>query len=225
MGHPVTSILAIETATPASSVAVQVNDLCQEHYEVTPRGHAAMMLPTVESLLAQYKITLSDIEVFAFGKGPGSFTGNRIAASIIQGLAYGVNRPVAAVSTLQALAQGAYRLSGVQHVLAGIDARKEQIYWAHYQLIDGVMVCCGQEQLSCPADISPPTEITHLVGQAWHVYAETLPASLTSLANVADLPYPHAQDLLPMAQRLKDTGQLIAAKQAVPTYIRDQVTG
>src|SRR5690606_39348000 len=117
---------------------------------MTPRGHAAMVLPMIQSLLEETKHVLLDVDFFAFGKGPGSFTGNRIATSVIQGLAFGVNKPVAAVSTLQALAQGAYRLYGATQVLVGLDARKDQIYWGLYACVNGIMEVCIPDQVSDP---------------------------------------------------------------------------
>ena len=123
-------ILAIDTATEACSVALWNDGTIKAHFELCPREHTQRILPMVEEILAAGDLTLTDIDALAFGRGPGSFTGVRIGIGIAQGLALGANLPMIGVSTLATMAQGAWRKNGATRVLAAIDARMGEVYWA-----------------------------------------------------------------------------------------------
>ncbi len=103
-----------------------------ERYALAPRQHAALMLPMIESLLLEAGLTVKQLDAIAFGRGPGSFTGVRIAASMVQGIAFAAELPVVPVSTLAALALGGMRESNLPRVMAAMDARKDEIYWGCY---------------------------------------------------------------------------------------------
>ena len=98
-------ILAIETATEACSTALMIDHVIIEHYQVAPRAHNRLIIPMIESLLSKANIHLNQLDALAFGRGPGSFTGIRIAASVAQGIALGADLPVIPISSLAALAQ------------------------------------------------------------------------------------------------------------------------
>ena len=115
-------ILAIDTSTQACSVAIYDGQHFYEQFEMLPRQHAKSILPMIEAQLTASGLKRNEIELLAFGHGPGSFTGLRIAASVIQGLAFALKKPVVAISTLQGLAQTAYREHGVTQALTAIDA-------------------------------------------------------------------------------------------------------
>jgi len=129
-------ILAVDTATQACSAALFIDGETTAEFRLAPREHTQLILPMVESLLQQAAIKIADLDALAFGRGPGSFTGVRIATGIVQGLAFAHNLPVLAISTLASIAQ----LAGDEHqhnnVLAGIDARMGEIYWGCYQRAD-----------------------------------------------------------------------------------------
>ena len=118
-----TRILAIDTATEACSVAVWNQGEIHALFELCPREHTQRILPMVQQVLAESGLALNQLDALAFGRGPGSFTGVRIGIGIAQGLALGADLPMIGVSTLQTMAQGAWRVSGAARVLAAIDAR------------------------------------------------------------------------------------------------------
>lgn len=126
-------ILAIDTATEACSVALWNDGTVNAHFELCPREHTQRILPMVQDILTTSGTSLTDINALAYGRGPGSFTGVRISIGIAQGLALGAELPMIGVSTLMTMAQGAWRKNGATRVLAAIDARMGEVYWAEYQ--------------------------------------------------------------------------------------------
>jgi tRNA threonylcarbamoyladenosine biosynthesis protein TsaB len=125
-------ILAIDTATEACSVALWNDGAICAHFEECPREHTQRILPLVKEILTQGNTALTDLDALAYGRGPGSFTGVRIGIGIAQGLALGAELPMIGVSTLATMAQGAWRMTGATRVLAAIDARMGEVYWAEY---------------------------------------------------------------------------------------------
>lgn len=126
-------ILAIDTATEACSAALWNDGTLSAHFEICPREHTQRILPLVQDVLNESGTLLTELDALAFGRGPGSFTGVRIGIGIAQGLALGAELPMIGVSTLATMAQGAWRKTGATRVLAAIDARMGEVYWAEYQ--------------------------------------------------------------------------------------------
>ena len=120
-------LLAIETATDACSCALDIDGESRWRYQLAPRQHAELLLPMVSELLDEAAVAMRDLDGVAFGRGPGSFTGVRIAASVVQGLAFGADLPVAGVSSLRALAEGVRREYGEEAVLSAFDARMSEV--------------------------------------------------------------------------------------------------
>src|SRR5437868_5852357 len=116
-------ILAVDTSTDACSAALSMNNILFERFSVAARSHTHLILPMIDSLLSEAQTSLQELDAFAFGAGPGSFTGLRIASAIIQGLSFGSQKPVIPISTLRSLAQAAYREFKVKQVFAWLDAR------------------------------------------------------------------------------------------------------
>src|SRR3569833_3307602 len=127
-------LLAIDTATEACSAALYLDGAVNKRYVLAPREHALLILPMIDELLRDANLSPLELDAVAFGRGPGAFTGLRIAAGVAQGIAYGADLPVVPVSSLAALAQGCYRERGVTRVLATIDARIGEVYWGAYRL-------------------------------------------------------------------------------------------
>lgn len=216
------TLLALDTATEACSVALLHDGKVTSHYEVIPRLHAQKLLPMIQQLLLEAGITLSAVDAIAFGRGPGAFTGVRIAIGVVQGLAFALQRPVLPVSNLAVLAQRALREHGVQQVAAAIDARMDEVYWGCYRETAGEMRLVGLEAVLAPEAAVLPDEASGEwfgAGTGWG-YAERICVK-PSAQDSAMLP--HAQDLLALARFAWARGEAIAADQAQPVYLRDKV--
>jgi tRNA threonylcarbamoyladenosine biosynthesis protein TsaB len=217
-----TTLLALDTATEACSVALLHDGKVLSHYEVIPRLHAQKLLPMIQTMLGEAGITLSAVDAIAFGRGPGAFTGVRIAVGVVQGLAFGLDRPVLPVSNLALLAQRAYREQGARQVAAAIDARMDEVYWGCYHEVDGQMRLLGDEAVLAPELAQLPAQASgdwFGAGTGWG-YGERLGAKVA--AHDATL-LPHALDLLTLAQGAWERGEGIAADLAQPVYLRDKV--
>ncbi len=217
-----TTLLALDTATEACSVALLHDGKITSHYEVIPRLHAQKLLPMIQALLAEAGVALKDVDAIAFGRGPGAFTGVRIAIGVVQGLAFALERPVLPVSNLAVLAQRALREHGAQRVAAAIDARMDEVYWGCYEEVDGEMRLLGAEAVLPPEQVALPAG----AGGAWFGagtgwgYAERLAAKMDG-QDASMLP--HALDLLALAKFAWDRGESVPAEQAQPVYLRDKV--
>lgn len=217
-----TTLLALDTATEACSVALLHDGKVSSHYEVIPRLHAQKLLPMIQQLLADAGTTLSAVDAIAFGRGPGAFTGVRIAIGVVQGLAFALERPVLPVSNLAVLAQRAMRERGVSQVAAAIDARMDEVYWGCYQAVAGEMRLVGDEAVLPPERAQLPADASGEwfgAGTGWS-YAERI--GVTPSGQDATL-LPHAQDLLTLATFAWQRGEAIAADLAQPVYLRDNV--
>lgn len=219
-------ILALDTATEACSVALGIGEQRFERYEELDRGHAERLLPMVDELLAETGITLASLDAIAFGRGPGAFTGVRLAASIAQGLAYGAGLGVVPVSDLAAVAQRAAALHpAARCVLAINDARMREVYWAEFRVARQVEPV-GEEHVTAGADVLLPAGY----GAPWLAVGRGLRASpeLAERCRAAGaelLPdlLPRASEVLLLAQAAVAAGQILPPERALPVYVRDRV--
>lgn len=220
-------ILGFDTSTSACSAALLVDDQIYTQFQIAPRKHAELVLGFVQTLLDESGISLSDLDVIAFGQGPGSFMGNRIATGVAQGLAFGVDKPLVGVSTLQTLAQTAYLFHEHTQVLAGWDARMHGIYTGCYELdANDIMQCVEEEKLVAPEDIVI-NRANHwtAVGNAWDEYADDLPANFyKAMRDIQPDVFPRSHALVQIARHKCSRGETIVAEAAEPVYLRDTVT-
>ncbi|MDY7559310.1 tRNA (adenosine(37)-N6)-threonylcarbamoyltransferase complex dimerization subunit type 1 TsaB [Pseudomonas sp. 10B1] len=217
-----TTLLALDTATEACSVALLHDGKVLSHYEVIPRLHAQRLLPMIKDLLAEAGITLSAVDAIAFGRGPGAFTGVRIAIGVVQGLAFALERPVLPVSNLAVLAQRAWRERGARQIASAIDARMDEVYWGCYRETGGEMRLAGIEAVLPPEQVALPDDATGEwfgAGTGWG-YAQRIAVKVAG--SDAQL-LPHAQDLLTLATFAWERGEAVVADQAQPVYLRDKV--
>lgn len=218
-------ILAIETASNACSAALLINDEVQVKFELAPRQHTQLILPMVASLLADAGLALSAIDAIAFSRGPGAFTGLRIAAGITQGLAFSADLPVIPVSTLAAMAQAAYQQYDESNIVVALDARIAEVYWGKYTL-DGNkrMQCIDQELVCAPQDTPLFTDHCCAIGSGWQEYDDVLSerhgAQLTKID--AEL-NPSAEFIALLAVDDYQHQRWLDASQAQPVYLRDNV--
>jgi tRNA threonylcarbamoyladenosine biosynthesis protein TsaB len=220
-----TRILAIETSTAACSAALCVAGEVLERYVLAPRQHAALILPMIESVLVEADIGVQQLDAIAFGRGPGAFTGVRIAASIVQGIAFAAGLPVVPVSTLAALALGALRETGEIQALAALDARKDEVYWGCYRLTGEALVLQDSETVCLPGSVPQPGPGRWVaVGSGWLAHGEALLQRCgdTVIRMLPDLE-PRAGDVARLGLHDFMQGRVVAADAAVPVYLRDNV--
>ncbi len=220
-------ILALDTSTEACSAALLLDGRVIEDYALTPREHTQMILPMVQRVLAKGGLELSDLDGIAFARGPGAFTGLRIAAGVTQGLALGANLPVMPVSSLAALAHGVWRLHGAGRVLTALDARMHEVYWGAWHVLgEGNIQPEGMaECVLAPANAPiPETMDWFAAGSGWSAYADALLPRFAAVLRAVDHELlPRAYDVaLIAAHQVMQHGWLSAA-QAQPVYLRDNV--
>lgn len=219
------NILAIETSSEACSCALKLADgSLRQRFEVAPRRHTQLLLPMVDALLDEADLPLSAIDCFAFGCGPGSFTGVRIAASAIQGLALAADRPVLAVSSLAAVAAG--HDNAGKSVLAIFDARMGEVYLGAFHVnAEGLAKPAQAEQLGAPETVKLPDEgAWHAAGAGWPVHGECIAARLgQGLVAVEPERLPTAEQIARLAEAPARAGEGVVAEQALPNYMRRHV--
>ena len=246
-------VLAVDTATEACSAALWVDGNLFERYEVIGRGHAERLLPMVQEVLAEAGVALSALDGIAFGRGPGSFTGLRIGAGVTQGLAFGAGLRVAPVSNLAALASRAATVRGERFVLACLDARMAQVYWAAFDCADpsmpvaltpeavsdpGAVWLPGGGELRAVSDERPESEGTSPLsasatdkgsvsffgaGHGLSAYPALHTLLGTRLKGYDADLLPHAREVALIGAREFARGGGVDPELAVPVYLRDQV--
>lgn len=219
-------LLAIETSTEALSVAVLHGDAVHAHHEAAPRRHGELLLPAVERLLADAGLELGQLDAIAFGRGPGAFTGVRIAVAAAQGLAFAAGLPLVPVSTLASLAQAAADRHRAQAVIAVIDARMNEVYAGWFAVEDGLVVATAGEWLghaeALPDFAGGPW---FGAGSGFGAQGGILAARLGErLAGSDPALLPDARATLRLAARAFAAGETVAPEQAMPVYLRDRVT-
>jgi tRNA threonylcarbamoyladenosine biosynthesis protein TsaB len=217
-------LLAIDTATEQCSVALLIDAHCVERCVPTPRGHTELVLPMVQEVLSESGLSLQQLDAIAFGRGPGAFTGVRIAIGVAQGLAYALGVPVLPVSNLAAVAQqAAAQLNVGEQVLVCMDARMGEIYMGVFALAaDGLMVAVGAEQLLPPGQLRLDTAQVR-VGLGTGFRAYPLLREQCAALRLDDSALPRAREIAQLAARDHAAGLAVSPEQALPVYLRDQV--
>jgi tRNA threonylcarbamoyladenosine biosynthesis protein TsaB len=217
-------LLALDTSTEACSAALLIDRSTTLRFEITERSHAELILPMVDSLLLEAGLELRDLDGLAFGRGPGGFTGLRIATGVIQGLAFGANLPVAAVSSLAAVAEQLPAGNG-EVVLVCNDARMGEVYWAAFRS-DG----SGGVEAMTGESVSPPDRVPleletlrHAAGNGIARYPELRRRLEEAGLQIHDGLYPRADAIARLGARELAAGRGVAAEMALPVYVRDDV--
>ncbi|TXL16443.1 tRNA (adenosine(37)-N6)-threonylcarbamoyltransferase complex dimerization subunit type 1 TsaB [Methylococcaceae bacterium HT3] len=218
-------ILAVDTATEACSAALYIDGEIKERFEIAPREHARLLLPMVDDLMAEAELKPQQLDAIAFGCGPGSFTGLRIATGVMQGIAYGADLPVVPVSTLAAISQACLQKTEYDNVFTTVDARMAEIYWAVYQRdAQGFAQLIGKEK------VQPATEVDALqltgygIGSGWQCYQHELSTRLGEQLIAYDADYlPHSAEIALLGSVAVQRQQTVPVEQAMPVYLRDKV--
>ena len=228
------TLLALDTATEACSVALLRGGEKTHLAQFAQREHTKHILPMVDEILAQAGITLHQVDALVFGRGPGSFTGVRIGAGIAQGLAFGADLPVIPVSNLAAMAQAAYAQYQAENVLTAIDARMNEVYFAQWQ-VQKVRSDFGEfldwqpmiaEQVCSPSNVIEQVAQQHhenavLAGTGWAAYPELNEANL---GKAIEITLPSALYMLDLALPKWFAGEIISPLEIEPIYLRNEVT-
>lgn len=224
------TLLALDTSTEACSVALWHKGEKTHLDELAERTHTKRILPMIDELLANSGINLKQVDALAFGRGPGSFTGVRVGAGIAQGLAFGADLPVIAVSNLTAMAQAAFELHQAKNVVAAIDARMNEVYFSQvkrekmrselgeffqWNPVIEEQVCQPEKALEQLSDLT-----TYRVGTGWAAYPQFKDSGLEG----SDIILPSAQYMLELALTDYAQNKIISALEIEPVYLRNEVT-
>lgn len=220
------NILAFDTATEQCSVALVTPAKTWAHAVHTARGHADIILGMIDATLQESGLQKNEIDALAFGRGPGSFTGVRIAVGVAQGLSFALQKPVVGISNLAAVAQriaADHQAPSGFRILICMDARMQEVYWGIYEVsAAGTVTLQGEERVDAPAAVSGKIEQLHFAaGTGLRAYPElqTRYAELT----IDDSVLPRALEIAQLAAIELAAGRGVSAIDAQPVYLRDQV--
>lgn len=214
-------ILAIDTATERCSVALLLDGRIIDRSEETPRGHADLILPMVDAVLKEAGLRLQDLDGLAYGRGPGAFTGVRIAVGVAQGLAFGAQLPTVGISDLAAVAQQV--ASPGDRVLVCMDARMGEVYWAQFERAaqSALVTAVGPERVDRPDAVIVGGGSTVFAGTGFGAYPQSLPHRSDAVIHATALP--RAREIALLAEPELRAGRGKPAADAEPVYLRDRV--
>jgi len=220
-------LLALDTSSPACSVALQFGDRVLLRHEQQAREHTRMLLPMITALLGEGGVRLGELDAIVLGNGPGSFIGMRIATSVAQGLAYGAGLRIVPVSSLLAVAQQVMADEGKTDVVVCQDAHLNEVYLGLYRVADdGCAVALAPERLHGQAAIPELRGASGrftAAGYGWQRYPALLEANEVTLATTSAVQYPCARFLLPAGRVLLESGAAIEPQDVSPAYLRQTV--
>jgi tRNA threonylcarbamoyladenosine biosynthesis protein TsaB len=217
-------VLALDTSTDACSVALLNGEQRICRFEVVPRGHTKLLLPMVESVLKEAKLSVAELDAIAFGRGPGSFAGIRIATGATQGLAVAFDTPVVPLSTLETLAYQALQLCpDTGFILSTLDARMDEVYWAVFKVENGTIFAVTGEQVTAPSAVVLPEEASPCVaiGPGLNYIEQMSDSTQNAFSQVLSDEYPNAESMLNRAMIALDRGDKVLPEEALPVYVRE----
>lgn len=218
-------LLALDTATEACSAALWLDGCVIERFEIAGRTHTQRMLPMVHGLMADAGLAFSQLDGLVCGVGPGSFAGVRIGVGFIKGLGLALDVPVVGISSLAMLAQAAID-QGTERVLAAIDARMSEVYFAAF-----IRDASGLATEHSPAILVSPERIDFRaagasvgVGTGWGTYESVLRSRIhAEIVSIDGVALPRASTALKMAVPIVAAGAAASADALAPIYLRDKV--
>lgn len=212
-------ILALDTAAERCSVALVIGERVIERSQDTQRGHAERILPMVQEVLEEGGLELQALDGIAYGRGPGAFTGVRIAVGVVQGLAFGATKPTVGVSDLAAVAQQAASADDAE-ILVCMDARMGEVYWARFRTnpATGLVEPVSAERVDRPEAVEPG-DASVFAGTGFRAH----PQLAAGGARVYDALLPRAREIALLAAPELAAGRGRPAAEAAPVYVRDNV--
>ena len=232
------NVLLLDTSNQYCSVALQWRGQLTARHEWSEQKHSQMILPMVRELLAAQQADFTDLDAIAVGVGPGGFTGVRLAVSVAQGLAFAAHKPVLAFSSLAALAVAGLSHSAETQIVVAMDARMQQVYWAHYERREGELIARVEPSLDDVAVfvdrlnlIDTPCVLVGNAIEAFDVIQQAIMQANDRVPlRVAEIDHsaPHAADFAPLVNRLWSNGAwqagvVLRPEQVQPLYVRDKV--
>ena len=218
-------LLAVETSTEACSAALHIDGVVKERFEIAPREHTKLILPMIDSLMADAELKPQHLDALAFSRGPGSFTGVRISTGVIQGIAFGADLPVVPVSTLAAIAQHYFTTADSDCVYTAMDARMGEIFWGVYQKNQqGYAELIGEEAVTLAENVIFPEKQGMGIGSGWAVYQQQLSDCLGKLLQGVEADHlPRASAIAGLGVIGFENNQAVNVEMAMPVYLRDKV--
>ncbi len=215
------NLLALDTSTRSCVIGIARGDQLIERSETVDRTHSQVVLPMILETMASADLTLGELDALVLGQGPGSFTGLRIAAGVIQGLAFGLDIRVAPVSTLAALAQARIRRHGDDRVAVAMHARVDEMFFGCYSNHQGLAECAYDEEVVVLDDLDIDWTTCSGTGDGWA--QESASITRARLLSYDSVSVPSASDLLTLGRRLISENQTVVAAEALPRYLRETV--
>ena len=221
-------LLALETSSIACSVALQLDDVVTERYEEQPREHTRLLMPMIESVLAESNVKLTDLDAIVLGNGPGSFIGMRIAASVAQGLAFGSGLKIVPVSSLAAIAAQVIDQHEMAEVVVAQDAHMQEVYLGIYRPDTRKLpVAVSDERLHGVGNIVALDLSLEgprvAAGFGWRRYPELFALNQEPIADLVPIDHPRARYLLPLGAAEFELGSAVRPQEIVPAYLRKKV--
>lgn len=219
-------LLAVETSTDACSAALFIDGEISEKFALAPREHTKLILPMIDELMADAQLRPQQLDAVAVSRGPGSFTGVRIAGGVVQGIAFGADLPVVPVSTLAAIAQDFFnKRQEAELAFTAMDARMEEIFWAVYQRNTlGLAKLVGTEMVTPAGEVVFPDGAGYGVGSGWGVYCSQLAECLGERVQGVEVDvWPRAACIAQLGAYDFAHGLAVPVEQAMPVYLRDKV--
>ncbi len=217
-------LLALDTSSAACSAALMINNEVKTLFEIVPRAHSDLILSMCDKLLQEAKLLPSQLDGIGFGRGPGSFTGLRIAAGVTQGISFAANIPVIPVSSLAALAQKTHLDSQKNNILVAVDARMQEVYWGHFHFNEGKLMSF-KEGICHPEALHATDEHQWFAaGDAWKVYHDQFEQKLISnMVGFNTCSLPCAENIAYLALQDLTDGNTYPPEKAMPVYLRNNV--
>lgn len=222
-------LLALDTATEQCSAALWLEGVVSTREAQRPSGHGELILSMIDGLLSAAQLSLRELSAIAYGRGPGAFTGVRLAVGVAQGLGFAAGVPLLPISDLRAVAAqalGAPGAEGSSRVLVCQDARMGEVYWGCFESRAGELMPLGSEAVDAPEAVAVPAawagQAVLGAGSGFEAHSSLRQRLERELSAVWPQLRPHAREMVWLASR-EDLSAALRPDQALPVYLREQV--